>query len=54
EDFQKALRLRYEMMGWDVNTGIPTEAKLTELGLDWLVSEIKKLPQYPGDQFLPW
>ncbi|MCK5767705.1 MAG: aldehyde ferredoxin oxidoreductase family protein [Candidatus Atribacteria bacterium] len=41
EDFQKALRLRYEMMGWDVNTGIPTEAKLTELGLDWLVSEVK-------------
>ena len=41
EDFQKALRLRYEMMGWDVNTGIPTEAKLIELGLDWLVSEVK-------------
>ena len=28
-DFQKALRLRYELMGWGVDTGIPPEAKLT-------------------------
>ena len=40
-DFQKAIRLRYELMGWDVDTGIPSEAKLTELGLDWLVGEVK-------------
>jgi len=41
EDFQKALRLRYELMGWDANSGIPTRSKLIELGLDWLVDEVK-------------
>jgi len=41
EDFQKALRLRYEIMGWDANSGIPTRSKLIELGLNWLVDEIK-------------
>jgi len=41
EDFQKALRLRYQMMGWDPDTGIPAPAKLIELGLDWLVNEFK-------------
>lgn len=40
EDFQKALRLRYELMGWDADTGIPTPAKLLELGVDWLVKEV--------------
>jgi len=24
-------------MGWDANTGISNPAKLTELGLDWLM-----------------
>ena len=38
-DFQNALRLRYELMGRNVDTGIPSEAKLTELGLDRLVGE---------------
>lgn len=42
ENFQKALRLRYELMGWDPNNGIPTPAKLIELGLDWLVDEVKR------------
>jgi len=42
EDFQKALRLRYELMGWDPNNGIPTPAKLIELGLDWLIDEVKR------------
>jgi len=41
EDFQKALRLRYQLMGWDPDTGIPTPAKLIELGLDWLIDEVK-------------
>lgn len=41
EDFQKALRLRYQLMGWNPDTGIPTPAKLIELGLDWLVGEVK-------------
>jgi len=34
-DFQKALKLRYELMGWGPDNGIPTPAKLIELGLDW-------------------
>jgi aldehyde:ferredoxin oxidoreductase len=41
EDFQKAIRLRYEIMGWDIDTGIPTRSKLIELGLDWLINEVK-------------
>ncbi len=40
EDFQKALRLHYELMGWNPDTGIPNPAKLLELGLDWLVEEV--------------
>ena len=42
EDFQKALRLRYQLMGWNPDTGIPTPAKLIELGLDWLINEVKR------------
>jgi len=41
EDFQKALRLRYQMMGWNPDNGIPSTAKLIELGLDWLIDEVK-------------
>lgn len=41
EDFQKALRLRYELMGWNPDTGIPTPAKLIKLDLDWLIDEVK-------------
>lgn len=41
KDFQKALRLRYELMGWNPDTGIPTPTKLIELGLDWLIDEVK-------------
>jgi len=42
KDFQKALRLRYELMGWNPDTGIPTTAKLIELGLDWLIYKVKR------------
>jgi len=41
EDFQKAIKLRYELMGWNPDTGIPSTAKLIELGLDWLIDEVK-------------
>ena len=41
EDFQKALRLRYELMGWNPDIGIPAPAKLIELSLDWLIDEVK-------------
>jgi len=40
-DFQKALKIRYELMGWNPDTGIPFTAKLIELGLDWLIDEVK-------------
>jgi len=40
-DFEKAIKLRYELMGWNPDTGIPTPAKLIELGLDWLIDEAK-------------
>lgn len=35
EEFEKMKLLFYRMSGWDDN-GYPTEAKLAELGLDWL------------------
>jgi aldehyde:ferredoxin oxidoreductase len=40
-DFQKALKLRYQLMGWGPDNGIPSPAKLIELGLDWLIEEVK-------------
>jgi aldehyde:ferredoxin oxidoreductase len=41
KDFEKAIRLRYELMGWNPDSGIPTRSKLIELGLDWLIEEVK-------------
>jgi len=35
EEFEKALKTYYRMMGWDDN-GVPLESKLEELELDWL------------------
>lgn len=35
EDFEKMKALYYQMAGWDEN-GCPTEAKLAELGLEWV------------------
>jgi aldehyde:ferredoxin oxidoreductase len=40
KDFEKAIRFRYELMGWNPDNGIPTTAKLIELGLDWLIDEV--------------
>lgn len=37
ETMADALDLYYEMRGWDKQTGAPTDAKLYELGLGWLV-----------------
>ncbi|KKM09776.1 aldehyde:ferredoxin oxidoreductase [Clostridiales bacterium PH28_bin88] len=41
EEFKDALKLYYEMMNWDVNTGIPSKAKLLELDLGWLLPEVE-------------
>jgi len=35
EEFQRGLDLYYQMVGWDEN-GMPTRAKLTEIGLGWV------------------
>ena len=35
ETFQRALRLYYQVEGWDPESGWPTFAKLTELGIEW-------------------
>ena len=37
QEVEEALDMYYEMCGWDVATGIPTPAKLEELGLGWMV-----------------
>jgi aldehyde:ferredoxin oxidoreductase len=37
EDFARTLKLYYEAMGWDPQTGVPTEGRLSFLGLDWLI-----------------
>jgi len=37
EEFEKALKIYYEMMGWDKN-GVPTLGKFAELGLEELMS----------------
>jgi len=43
KDFEKAIKTRYSIMGWDEKTSIPTKGKLIDLGLDWLVEEVEKL-----------
>ncbi len=35
DKFDRALRLYYQMEGWDPETGWPTFAKLAELGIEW-------------------
>lgn len=39
EEFAGALQAYYDMMGWDRETGAPTDAKLYSLGLDWVVRQ---------------
>jgi aldehyde:ferredoxin oxidoreductase len=37
EEFDNALSLYYGAMGWDPQTGVPTDGRLSFLGLDWLI-----------------
>jgi aldehyde:ferredoxin oxidoreductase len=37
EDLEQAKDTYYQLAGWDVKTGNPTQVKLSELGLDWIV-----------------
>lgn len=36
EAFLEARRQYYVLMGWDLETGVPSSTKLEELGLGWL------------------
>ncbi len=38
-DLQKALDSYYTAMGWDLKTGLPGEAKVKELGLEFLLQK---------------
>ena len=40
EEFEAALDTYFEMCRWDVETGIPTRAKLEELELDWVADQL--------------
>jgi len=42
DEFDRAVSLYYEMMGWDRNEGVPTEGRLHELSLGWALSHIGK------------
>jgi len=42
ELLREAVRTFYSMMGWDTETGRPTEAKLYELGVPWAVECLPK------------
>jgi aldehyde:ferredoxin oxidoreductase len=41
QEFQEALTLYYEAMGWDPKDGVPTAGKLAELNLYWLDEYLK-------------
>lgn len=39
DEFAEALKLYYQAMGWDPQTGVPTAGRLSFLGLDWLLKK---------------
>ena len=41
KEFQEALTMYYEAMGWDPKDGVPTRGKLAELNLYWLDEYLK-------------
>tara|TARA_B100000315_G_C14005425_1_gene332077 strand:- start:7 stop:486 length:480 start_codon:yes stop_codon:yes gene_type:complete len=38
EEMDRAIHTFYGMMGWDPETGVPTEEKLQELGIGWVAA----------------
>ena len=42
QEFEEAVPLYYEMMGWDRESGVPTRGKLQELGLGWVEENIRR------------
>jgi len=41
-DFEKLKSEYYELRGWEVNSGLPTEARLRDLGLDDVAADLKQ------------
>lgn len=41
ENLQGALTLFYGIMGWNPDSGVPTETKLTELDPEWLIDSVQ-------------
>lgn len=41
KEFEEALTMYYEAMGWDPKNGVPTRGKLAELNLFWLDEYLK-------------
>jgi aldehyde:ferredoxin oxidoreductase len=39
-EFEASLDKYFELCEWDVETGVPTRAKLEELGLDWVAEQL--------------
>ncbi|MEM2668375.1 MAG: aldehyde ferredoxin oxidoreductase C-terminal domain-containing protein, partial [Candidatus Methanomethylicaceae archaeon] len=46
-ELEPLLNQYYEARGWDVKTGLPTRAKLEELGLKDIADELEKLGKLP-------
>ena len=42
EEMREAVQTYYGMMGWDRETGVPTLAKLQELGVGWAAEYLPK------------
>ncbi len=53
ESMKAYLKDYYQARGWDVNTGIPTRAKLEELGLGYVADELEANMPYPPYQGPP-
>lgn len=47
QKFQEAIRSYYYMMGWDVETGVPTRITLERLGVGWVADELGKAGKLP-------
>jgi hypothetical protein len=47
EDWDLALDLFYEELGFDHTTGVPTRATLTSMGLAYVADELEALPLNP-------
>lgn len=48
ESFVGAIHTFYNMMGWDSETGLPSNDKLAELGIDWAEEAISSLRPAPA------